>query len=111
MGTAAVLVADQFDAPSVVLVEHHIVEQNVAPRTECHLWAHRLPELMRSEQLSYEKVAHVVVHQFFQTVDQIRAYVINLAVHQQLPVKLCRKTVPSLSWLFLVRYVSCVSTT
>ena len=51
---------------------------------------HRLPELMRSELLGFEKVAHVVVHQFFQTVDQIRAFVINLAVHQQLPVKLCR---------------------
>ena len=49
-----------------------------------------LPELMRSEPLGFEKVAHVVVYQSFQTVDQIRACVTKLAVHQQLPVKLCR---------------------
>ena len=45
VGVAAILAADQFNAPTVVLVEHRIVEQDVVTGAERHLWPHLLPEL------------------------------------------------------------------
>ena len=68
VGVAAVLAPHESDAPAVVLVEHGIIEQNVALRTQYHLNAHLLPELARGEMTGFEKVAHVIVRQALQVV-------------------------------------------
>ena len=68
VGVAAVLAAHQIDAPAMVLVEHRIVEQDVAPRAEHDLRAHLLPELAHGEPLGFEKIAHVVVGEPVQVV-------------------------------------------
>ena len=81
---------DQADASVVVLVEHRIVEQDVAPRAEHNLRAHLLLELAWREMAGLKKVAYVVVGEPVQVVGQVRARVIHLAAHQKLPVKLCR---------------------
>ncbi len=68
VGVAAVLAADQFDAPAVLLVEHRVVEQHVAPRAQHDLGTHLLPELAWGEMPVFEKVTHVVVRQALQVV-------------------------------------------
>ena len=63
MGAAAVLAAHQRDTSAVVLVEHRVVKQDVAPRAEHHLRAHLLPELTGRETPGFEKVTHVVMRE------------------------------------------------
>ena len=63
--------AHQLNALAVVLVEHRVVEQNVALGAENHLRAHLLPELARDKALVFEKVAHVVVREPVQVVVRV----------------------------------------
>ena len=63
VGVAAVLPAHQLDASAVVLVEHRVVEQDIAPRAEYDLRPHLLPELAGRETLGFEKVAHVIMRE------------------------------------------------
>ena len=88
VGVAAVLVADQFDASAVVLVEHRVVEQDVAPGGEYDLRAHLLLALAGREMTGSEKIAYVIVREPVQMVGQVRARVVHLVAHQKLPVKL-----------------------
>ena len=87
MGVAAVLATHQRDAPAVVLVEHRVVEQNVAPPAEHRLRAHLLPELTGRETPGFEKVAHVVMREPIQVVGQVRARIVAVAAHQKLPAE------------------------
>ena len=90
VGVARILATHQLDAPAVVLVEHRVVKQDVAPPTQHHLRAHLLPELTRRELAGLEEVPHVVVREALQVVGQVRARVVDLAAHQKLSVKLGR---------------------
>ena len=77
VGVAAVLTADQVDAPAVVLVEHRVVEQDVAPRTQYHLWAHLLPELAPSPGPEFDK-AFFSPNNLNDPLEATRGYTVNI---------------------------------